>query len=157
MSSESERPPVKRSPKQVAQLLKNKPLLKPLEHEVLQQRLTLSAVRRVLPTDLAAHCLAARADGQRLVLHTDSPVWASRLRFFSNQLASLLQNDLPSLREIKVKLLVSREPRSATRSRPRYSPYAADVVLSTAEQTASHDLRVALERLGRRLRGEQPS
>ena len=130
-------------------------MLRQLDQEALQQRAVLSAVQQHLPLDLADHCRAARFDGQRLVIHTDSPVWASRLRFFSNQLSSLLQNDLTMLREIKVKLIPRRANLAPAPVPRRRSAYAADIVGDTARHTASAELKAALERLSLRLR-EKP-
>jgi len=141
-----------RIPKSVRQLLKSKPALKQLELEVSAQKALLSDIRRHLPAELAPHCLAAQLKRDRLVLHTDSPVWATRLRYSAPQLVSLLQETRPGLREIKIRVLVSRQPRQIQRRHVHYSDVAADVVRSSAGDIEQPRLRDAMMRLSRALR-----
>jgi hypothetical protein len=142
-----------RIPQSVRQLLDSKPVLRRLEREIEAQADLLSEIRRLLPADLAPHCGAARMHGDRLVIHVDSPVWATRLRYLAPQIVSLLQAQHPDLREIKSKVLISRQnhrphhPRTARRS-----PIAADVVDSSATDIGDAHLRAALQRLARTLR-----
>jgi hypothetical protein len=136
-----------RSPKSVRRLLKDKPTLKFLELEISAQKALLENVRRLLPGDLADHCVAAQKRDQQLILHTDSPVWATRLRYSSPQLLGLLQPSHSSLREVKIKLVL---PRSVTRRRlpgARHSNTAAAIIHDSAEDTKQPQLREALERL----------
>lgn len=137
--------------KSVRHLLIDKPTLKSIERETAAQQTLLAAIRNLLPADLAAHCVAARLAGDRLVLHSDSPVWASRLRFLSNELRSLLQQDCPSLRDIKIRLFPASPNRERHRNPPHYSHAAAADVTETARHTEDPDLRDALERLARAL------
>jgi hypothetical protein len=60
-------------PKSVRHLLKDKPTLKRLELEISAQKALLGEVRRLLPGDLAPHCVAARARQRQLVIYADSP------------------------------------------------------------------------------------
>jgi len=46
----------------------------------------LHEIRAVLPPPLDEHCLHAALDAGVLTLLTDSPVWSSRLRFFTPEL-----------------------------------------------------------------------
>lgn len=144
------------SPKSVRRLLKDKPTLKTLELEISAQKALLAEVRRALPSDLAGHCIAARLQGPTLVLHTDSPAWATRLRFLANELRSLLQPRHRVLREIKIRLLPPHNPPDRRRSKARKSRFGAAIVLECAKDTDQPQLREALERLGRRLQ-ETPS
>lgn len=50
----------------------------------------LRAIRNILPPPLDQHCLHAALDAGELTLVTDSPVWASRLRFFAPELENTL-------------------------------------------------------------------
>ena len=138
--------------KSVRHLLQDKPTLNHLEHEINAQRALLAEIRRLLPGELAAHCVSARLHGQRLVLHTDSPVWASRLRFMASELLSLLENRDRSLREIKIKLLPARSPGTKRRAPARRSHTAGDIVADSAEHVESAALREALQRLSRTLK-----
>jgi len=136
-----------RSPKSVRHLLKDKPTLRRLELEVSAQKALLEKVRQLLPEDLASHCIAAQRRDQQLILHTDSPVWATRLRYIAPQLTSLLKSGDPSLRGIKVKLVLTRSPRHRKLPSARHSDFAAAIIHDSAVDTKQPQLREALKRL----------
>jgi hypothetical protein len=138
--------------KSVRRLLKDKPTLKILELEISAQKALLAEVRRLLPDDLAEHCLAARLRERQLILHTDSPVWATRLRFFATNLISLLQPDYSTVTEIRIKPLIKRSEPAVPAHPPRHSDVGAAIVADSALDTAHPPLREALERLSRTLR-----
>lgn len=135
------------SPKSVRHLLKDKPTLKILELEISAQKVLLAEVCRRLPGDLADHCLAAQQRAQQLILHVDSPVWASRLRFLAPRLLELLQAQHPDLREVRVKLLVPQTPRRRPPQTARRSDVGARIIHESASDTKHPALRDALERL----------
>jgi hypothetical protein len=143
-----------RSPRSVRQLLKNKPTLKLIEAEISAQQALLEQVRQLLPGDLASHCVAAQERDQQLVLHLDSPAWATRLRYTSPQLLSLLKTAHPSLREIKVKMVLTRSPPRRRLSAPHHSDLAAAIILDSAEDTKHPQLRDALLRLSHALKNQ---
>lgn len=137
-----------RSPKSVRHLLKDKPTLKLLEREIRAQNALLNQIRRLLPADLAPHCRAAQIREGLLVLHVDSPVWATRLRYLAPELLSLLRPDHTALSAVTVKVLVERES-CRPRHRPaQHSAVAASIIHDSAEDTKHPQLRAALERLG---------
>ena len=141
-----------RRPQSVRRLLKDKPTLRFLELEISAQKVLLDQVRQLLPDDVASHCIAAQQHDQQLVLHTDSPVWATRLRYASSGLLNLLKPAYPSLSAIKVRLL---PPRIDARRRPpeaRHSDLAAAIIHDSAQDTKQPQLRDALERLSRALK-----
>ena len=143
------------SPKSVRHLLKDKPTLKILELEISTQKALLAAVRRLLPGQLADHCIAARQRGPQLVLHVDSPVWATRLRFLAPGLLELLRAEYPTLLDIRVKLLVARaRPRAQPRP-ARRSDVGAEIIHESAADTKHPALRKALERLSLTLKRKQ--
>ena len=127
-----------RSPKSVRRLMKDKPTLKFLELEISAQKALLENVRRLLPGDLADHCVAARKRDQQLILHADSPVWATRLRYNSPQLISLLQPSHPSLREIKIKLVLARSDHPPQRFQAHVIPISQLQLSTTALQIPSN-------------------
>lgn len=138
-----------RSPKSVRRLLLDKPTLKFLDREVAAQGELLTQVRQSLPRELAAHCVNAQLHDSRLTLHTDSPVWATRLRYLSAQLISVLKHAHPGLREIKVKLLVERKAPPRRRDPAHKSDVAAALLRDMAGDTEQTSLRDALLRLSR--------
>ena len=139
-------------PKPVRLLLTDRPALSHLEQEINAQQALLDLVRQHLPEDLASHCVGARLDAHQLVLHTDSPVWASRLRYLAKQLQSLLEPRYPNLREIKIRLLVPDSGPPKRRSVARRSTRAAAIIQDCAEDTRAGPLKTALPRLSRALR-----
>ena len=141
--------------KSVRHLLKDKPTLKTLELEISAQKALLAEIRRLLPGDLAEHCVAAQQRGPRLVLHTDAAVWATRLRFLATQLLDLLRPEHPTLREIRVKLLISRSPRKHPSRVARRSAVGAAIIHDSAVDTKHPELREALQRLSQALKRER--
>lgn len=135
------------SPKSVRHLLKDKPTLKILELEISAQKALLAELRRLLPGELADHCIAAQQRGPQLVLHVDSPVWATRLRFLAPGLLELLRAEHPGLHDIRIKLLVPRGQRRAQPRPARRSDIGAAIIHQSAADTKHPALRKALERL----------
>ncbi len=141
-----------RSPKSVRHLLQDKPTLKRLERELCAQRNLLADVRQCLPADLAVHCIAAQLRDNTLVLHTDSPVWATRLHYLAPQLRSVLNSEHPALREIKVRLFIERTTAPKQPNAAHKSDVAAAIIHDSAAYTKHAPLREALIRLGRALK-----
>jgi hypothetical protein len=139
------------SPKSVRRLLKDKPTLKHLELGISTRAALLAEVRRLLPDDLAGHCSAAQLDGHLLTLHADSPAWATRLRYLSAQLRSLMRLNHPALTEIRIRVIVSRQPPAARKRRVQKSAEAAQIIHDSALSTSPGPLREALLRLSRAL------
>jgi hypothetical protein len=141
-----------RRPQSVRRLLKDKPTLRFLELEISAQKVILDSVRRLLPDDLASHCVAAQRRDQSLVLHVDSPVWATRLRYASPGLLDMLKPAYPWLRAIKIKLLLSRADSRRRPATARHSDSAAAIIHDSAQETKQAQLRNALERLSQALK-----
>ena len=137
-----------RSPKSVCHLLKDKPTLKFLEREIRARNALLHQIRRLLPADLAPHCRAAQIREGLLVLHVDSPVWATRLRYLTPELLSLMRPDHSALKAVTVKVLVKRESCGPRHRPPQHSAVAASIIHDSAQDTKHPQLRAALERLG---------
>jgi hypothetical protein len=75
-----------------------------LVQELEQQAQLLQQVRGALPGDLALHCLQARLADGALILFVDSPVWADRLRYSSDDLLHRLGAQDPPVQQIKVRV-----------------------------------------------------
>lgn len=141
-----------RSPKLVYHLLHEKPSLQRLERELNAQKMLLTDVRQCLPADLAQHCAAAQLRERTLVLHTDSPAWATRLRYLAPQLISVLADEYPALREIKVRLLIEQSAPPPPKNAPRRSDDAARIIRASAGYAKPGPLADALRRLGEALK-----
>lgn len=70
--------------------------------KILNQNLT-----SFLDSPLNAHCTVANYANDIMVLHTDSPVWASRLRYILPQLLNFMQDQcgLVSIKTIRIKVM----------------------------------------------------
>lgn len=137
-----------RSLKPVRHLLQDKPSLQRIERELKAQKTLLTDVRQCLPADLAKHCAAAQLREGTLVLHTDSPAWATRLRYLAPQLVSVLADEYPALREIKIRLLIEQVAPTPAKNAPWRSDRAAQIVHTSAGYAKPGPLADALHRLG---------
>lgn len=97
----------------LSSLLENNPHLDHLVRMLRSQQALLEEVRALLPGTLAQHCLHVRISGERLVIHVDSPAWASRLRFQANTLLQALRPRAPNLKKVSIRILL---PLSAEKS-----------------------------------------
>jgi len=70
-----------------------------------RQQALLAEIRSQLPEPLATHCLHARIQGRKLILHVDSPAWRSRLRFHAPALLKGLRAQAPHLDRVSVRVL----------------------------------------------------
>lgn len=141
-----------RSPKSVHKLLEEKPSLQRLSHELTARKTLLADIQQCLPAELAAHCLSAGMRDGTLVVHTDSPVWATRLRYLAPQLISVLAHEHRTLREIKVRVLLERTGAPRQHNAARKSALAAAIIHDNARHTKQRPLRDALLRLGQALK-----
>jgi hypothetical protein len=138
-----------RKPRSVRHLLQDKPELIRLEREIKAQNRLLSHVRQCLPADLATHCIHAQFRDDTLVVHTDSPVWATRLRYLAPQLSGALAAEYPALRTTKVRLILDTNRPERSPAKAIHSSEAAQIIHSSATHTKSKSLQDALHRLSR--------
>jgi len=139
-----------REPRSVKTLLQCSAGLRQLGHRLAEQQSLLERIRRQLPSDLAKHCLAAIGDADQLTLYTDSPAWASRLRYLGPELTSQLRVDRRTIRKIRVRVLAisPRElPGPPARKARRLSEENRRMLLEVADGFPEPGLRAALRRL----------
>jgi len=112
----------------------------------------------VLDQPLTDHCRIACCDTEQLVLQVDSPVWASRLRYYIPTLLQELKQNIPDLQGLKsIKIHVApASPPPAEKPPPQreISPAASRDIHAMAEAIEDPALREALKRLGRPRRTE---
>jgi len=144
-----------RKPRPINQWLQAQSSLKTLQLQIELQQELLLQVHASLPAKLAKHCSSAQVQGSALILFTDTPVWASKLRFLSPQLLSKLRASHPGIASVSVKLAVvqrqSPVPKKVRRL-VRRSNVAADIVDNSKAGISSPALRSALGRLAKALR-----
>lgn len=107
----------------------------------------------VLDQPLTDHCRIARCDREQLVNQVDSPVWASRLRYYVPTLLTELKQNIPALQGLKsIKIHVAPATPPPTDKPPpqrAISENAAEHISAVAESVTDPALRAALQRLGR--------
>jgi hypothetical protein len=110
--------------------------------------------RDALPQTAADHCRVANVSATRAVLHTDSPVWSTVLRFHTPHLLAALQRHPAACRVSNIQLRVKPTVRAAaphTAQRTRPSRGTAQL-LRTFADTCEHDaLQSALRSLANHL------
>lgn len=111
-------------------------------------------VRDALPQTAAEHCRVANVSGTRAVLHTDSPVWSTMLRFDTPKLIAALQRHPAARRVSSIQLRVKPTVRAAaphTAQRTRPSRETAQLLRSLADTCDDGALRSALRSLASHL------
>lgn len=139
---------MKCKPESTNELLSNSPLRSLLER-VEKHGEILRIVREALPPSLAGHCkdCLARED-QRLVIFTDSPAWASQLRFYvPTILVKLKTPNGYDFRDIQVRNLRFEAPSNKVKSVNAPSLEVARMIKESGLGASSVELRKALERL----------
>jgi hypothetical protein len=131
-------------------LLQTETTLTTLQARSREQSVLLQQVRRLLPSPLDRHCLAAVLQGDRLVLFTDSSAWASRLRYFSRDLVFGLQQQQLTVTKTAIRILVAnRQKKRKQRHILRISQENARLLSQTADDISDPTLGAALRRLSR--------
>lgn len=110
-------------------------------------------IQAILDQPLTDHCQVARCEDNVLVLSSDSPVWAARLRYYIPTLLLQLKQNIPALQGLKdIKIVVhptAPPPAEAPQSERKISSKAAESISAMAQTVDNPGLRAALERLAR--------
>lgn len=111
----------------------------------------LGLVRRQLSNPSSLHCVNAQLQNNTLIVHVDSPAWASKLRF---QLGGLLPDlrkipSLDGLQQIQIRILPGAENKSSgnTSSTDKLSTESADMIRTLADAIPDDTLRASWLRL----------
>jgi hypothetical protein len=110
-------------------------------------------IQACLNEPLCSHVQLANYRKGLLILQTDSPVWASKLRYLVPELRKQCQlhPSFQSLRDIRILVAPFRaEPRPVQRPQPRLSAASRQILESTAENINDPGLKASLLRLSRR-------
>jgi hypothetical protein len=137
-------------PRPLRDLLRSGSALVLLQDSVSKQNASLELVRSLLPDQLKPHCLAALIKNRRLVLFTDSPVWASRLRYFSRDLSNRLRKHGVEVEKSIIRILIDRRPAKPERRHVRrLSKANARLLEQIAADMDDQELGSALFRLSK--------
>ncbi len=126
-----------------------------IRSEIDRQQALLARIRSYLPARVAAHCTTSILNGETLSLYTESPVWASRLRYLQGELATSLAGEGINIREVRVRISMPNSTANPRRHRHRQDLSAENATLlrSVAEATNDPGLKQALQRLSTHARG----
>lgn len=108
-----------------------------------------------LPESLRSHCKIANFSNKTLVLHTDSAVWATRLRYCTPDILRFMQTDckLVTLKTIRIKVKPAvHQPLQKVREKTLLSPSTSDFIRQVANSLADKDLRKSLHNIARHYR-----
>ncbi len=121
------------------------------------QRL-LATVRAHLPPDLRAHCSGATTVGGQLLLFTESPAWATRLRYQQRDLINCLRTHAYlHISTVRIQVVPPAQTLSPTRGPLKLSHANAATIQKAATAIADSDLRAALRRLAKHAHGSLKS
>jgi len=109
-------------------------------------------IQSCLPMPLQGHCQAVNIRGKALILQTESPAWASQLRFYTPaMLSTLTHHRCNYIKEINIRIKpVSAPAPSYTRDKLKISSQSATLINSLAESTPHSKLKQSLLRLASR-------
>ena len=125
----------------------NRPLAICLEKIAHQQQL-LQVVRQVLPTNMAEHALHCVMSGARLLIYTNSAVWASQIRFFQGDILNKLQAAAQlKITRIQVKVMQEIVRPISNRQARLPSQSTAYAMLKQMDQNSLDELDRALSNL----------
>ncbi|WP_456449311.1 DUF721 domain-containing protein [Thiolapillus sp.] len=144
-----------KKPHKVAEVLEDGDQLGHLKRMLKKQQALLEQVRKILPDPLKAHCLHARIDAQRLILHTDSAAWSTGLRFHAPHILRELKLLAPNLKQVDIRILLEQDIRPGKNRRSSLSGETATLIRELADGLADPDLRAVFKRLGRSSRDEE--
>lgn len=111
-----------------------------------QQQRLLTQVTGLLPAPLHEHCVGAQASGGVLLLHADSPLWASRLRFQAPALLKMLRQQGANFNSCQVRIQPPLR-RTDTRKGAQLSTTAAQQLDQLADGIGDSALSQALHKL----------
>lgn len=112
-------------------------------------------LRGQLPEALQSHCKIANYSNETLVLHTDSAVWAARLRYCTPGILRFMQADcgLTALKTVRIKVKPPEQhPPQATRESITLSVPISDFIRQVANSITDEDLRKSLHNIAKHYR-----
>lgn len=129
-----------------------RPLAMCLE-KIAEQKQILRGVQNSLPENIAQHAMHCVLSNTRLIVYTDSAVWASQIRFFSPIILDNLQaSGRRTIDKVQVKLLLLPKPIPHNRMARLPAAATIDGVFGRLDDKSADALDVALAKLARTLK-----
>lgn len=109
-------------------------------------------LQQTLPTQFSAHCRLANLNGDKLIIHTDNPSYASLIRFQAPVLCKTLSEELnTNIKRIEVKVRQRYYPIQDKNTNELSLPSTAATALKeTANDLDEGPLKTALKKLANR-------
>jgi len=137
-------------PRSINTFMRSGSILRELRNNLKIQEKLLILTRNLLPAPLDQHCISVQQRDSRLIVHTNSSAWASRLRYFSRDLRAKLQGKGVHIQKIEVRVLINNQQKThLARHVHHLSEANAKLIESTADSIQDANLRAALKRLSK--------
>lgn len=127
---------------------------------IAEQKALLRSIQSVLPPNIADHALHCVLSGARLIIYTQSSVWASQIRFFHQAILNKIQaSGQRKIASVQTKVLppVNRIAKTAKTARLPSSK-TVSMILGQVDDKSNDVLQVSLSNLaktlGKRLEAE---
>lgn len=118
--------------------------------QIKQQLNTLEQIKAVLPKDLASHALHCILNNKKLLIYTDSAIWASQLRFYGKTMLTAIETATPapvSVLQVKV-ISIPANTTTSPKRRPIIPPQkVADEIRNNSLIATDPQLKQALDKL----------
>jgi hypothetical protein len=106
-------------------------------------------IRACLPIDCQQHISVSGIENFQLILISDSPVWASKIRLYSQNMIQMLEENT-NIRVSKVRIKQSQPKRVIEKPAPKarhLKSNTAEMIKQTADSISDADLQQALNHL----------
>jgi hypothetical protein len=106
-------------------------------------------LHQTIPSPLNEHCHIANLRHTTLIMHADSGLWASQLRYLLPKLMEQWQNEthLPDIQKVEIKVRFTHQPEQRHIHHPSLSKKTESLLRDTAEQVTHPKLKSALLKL----------
>lgn len=135
----------------IASILLRNPRLRQLCVQIQQLNQVQACLERILPDDLGPHYRATAILGDSLILHAESPAWATRLRYLIPDMLAALSGmpDLRDIRSIRIRTVPHSPPATGEKPHRTLSADTAKLLRDVAGSIQDPKLRATLLRLSR--------
>lgn len=152
------RKPKAKSTRSVRDILASGPHAQLLAQNGLNNQL-LALIRKHLSGPSSLHCVNARLQRDTLIVHVDSPAWATKLRFQLGGLLPSLRNtpSLDGLQQIQVRIMPGAENKLLSRNPPsstQLSEESAELIRDLASAISDETLRASWLRLAKNIKSQ---
>ncbi|MEK7990340.1 MAG: DUF721 domain-containing protein [Thiotrichaceae bacterium] len=130
-------------------LKKNQTSLQRLNQRCQALREVDDVLHQTIPSPLSDHCHIANLRHTTLIMHTDSALWASQLRYLLPKLMEQWQQEthLPEIQKVEIKVRFTHQPERRYTHHPSLSKKTESLLRDTAEQVTHPKLKSALLKL----------